>query len=108
MTSIQGHFSCLGTQLHKLSILSHYSSGSLGCLNGGGQIKASPGESKALLRTVTELYNSVSSHSPFTSSIAERLYADWLEGKNSEKCNRLLYTDYHEVEKLTNALTIKW
>ena len=78
----------------------------VGCLNGGGQVKATENEdSKSLLKRVTELYNSVESKSMENSQYVHRLYSDWLGGDNS---NSLLTTSYHAVEKEANALTIKW
>lgn len=78
----------------------------VGCLNGGGQIKADKSEdSKEVLKRVTDLYKAGECRNPHDSKIAPRLYNDWLSGHNSSK---LLYTDYHAVEKMTNALTIKW
>ncbi|XP_053378942.1 cytosolic Fe-S cluster assembly factor narfl-like [Mercenaria mercenaria] len=80
-----------------------------GCTNGGGQIRPE-GEvtPKERLVAVTELYNSVRTVNPWTQSDIQNLYADWLGGTNSEKCKQMLRTQYHEVEKMTNALAIKW
>lgn len=80
-----------------------------GCTNGGGQIRPE-GEvtPKDRLVHVTELYNSVKTVNPWTQSDVQKLYADWLSGTDSEKCKQMLHTQYHEVEKMTNALAIKW
>ena len=40
--------------------------------------------------------------------MAERLYSDWLGGAETEKAKAMLDTEYHAVEKMNNALTIKW
>ncbi|KAF6018101.1 NARFL [Bugula neritina] len=77
-----------------------------GCLNGGGQVKVTGSEdSKDLLNRVTDLYNTSECRSPEDSLVGQRLYDEWLSADNS---NTLLTTQYHAVEKSTNALTIKW
>lgn len=80
-----------------------------GCVNGGGQIRPE-GEvtPKERLAEVTQLYNSVKTVSPWTGKEVEDLYDKWLGGGNSEKCRTMLHTQYHEVEKMSNALNIKW
>jgi len=80
-----------------------------GCTNGGGQIKAE-GETtpKELLSQVTGLYNSVQTVEPWGEKEVTSLYENWLGGFDSEKCKSILHTQYHEVEKMTNALAIKW
>ncbi len=35
-------------------------------------------------------------------------YNEWLGGRDSDKADRVLRTEYHEVEKMTNSLAIKW
>lgn len=80
-----------------------------GCLNGGGQLSSSDGEdSKDLLSRVREIYNNVETRTPVDSPLVHKLYTEWLGDPESEKAKSLLHTRYHEVEKLTNALTIKW
>lgn len=80
-----------------------------GCVNGGGQIRPE-GEvtPKERLAEVTQLYNSVKTVSPWSEKEVEDLYDKWLGGANSEKCRTILHTQYHEVEKMSNALNIKW
>lgn len=83
----------------------------LGCLNGGGQLKASStDDSKELLKKVTELYKSSQTQSVGGNEITQRLYNEWLGGDNTESeiHKQSLTTQYHAVEKMTNALTIKW
>lgn len=80
-----------------------------GCVNGGGQIRPEGDVTvKDRLAKVTELYNSVKTVSPWTQTEIQKLYEDWLGGADSEKCKLMLHTQYHEVEKMTNALAIKW
>ena len=38
----------------------------------------------------------------------DAVYLEWLGGKSTDKADHMLYTDYHEVEKMTNSLAIKW
>jgi len=81
-----------------------------GCLNGGGQLHAPDGEdSKEWLATVENIYSSVPCTEVKSDSPAlDRLYSDWLGGKDSEKAKQCLHTQYHEVEKMSTALNIKW
>ena len=80
-----------------------------GCANGGGQIRPEKEETvKDRLVSVTDLYNSVKTENPEYNKLVDSLYNDWLGGVDSEKSKLLLHTNYHEVEKMTNALNIKW
>ncbi|XP_013381963.1 cytosolic Fe-S cluster assembly factor narfl isoform X2 [Lingula anatina] len=80
-----------------------------GCLNGGGQLRPDDGESsKELLQRVDELYNSLETRTPFQSNDIHQLYEDWLGGSDTEKAQHMLHTQYHEVEKMTSALNLKW
>ena len=78
-------------------------------MNGGGQIKAEEGTpAKELVSEVEELYNSAPTRRPEESEMVQTLYEEWLGGAGSEKARTMLHTQYHEVEKNTNALNIKW
>jgi len=87
-----------------------------GCINGGAQIRPK-GEysSKELITYLEESYTSIKTGSteqnktglPEHNSQANQLIKEWFGG-NLDKRNHFLYTDYHEVEKMTNALAIKW
>nr|XP_058953510.1 probable cytosolic Fe-S cluster assembly factor v1g210509 [Pocillopora verrucosa] len=80
-----------------------------GCLNGGGQIRPGDGEtSKELISRLEELYNSLRSRKPSENPAVEDLYREWLGGQSSQKVKEMLHTNYHEVEKLSTALNIKW
>ncbi|XP_063962013.1 cytosolic Fe-S cluster assembly factor narfl-like [Lytechinus pictus] len=80
-----------------------------GCLNGGGQIKAEEGiPAKDFLSEVNELYNTAPTRRPEENEMVQTLYEDWLGGVGSDKARTILHTQYHEVEKNTNALNIKW
>eukprot|EP00057_Strongylocentrotus_purpuratus_P024896 XP_011679370.1 PREDICTED: cytosolic Fe-S cluster assembly factor narfl isoform X1 [Strongylocentrotus purpuratus] len=80
-----------------------------GCVNGGGQIKAEEGiTAKELLVEVEELYNSAPTRTPEENEVVQTLYEEWLGGVGSEKARTMLHTQYHALEKNTNALNIKW
>lgn len=80
-----------------------------GCNNGGGQIRSDDGENaRDRLASVNELYSSVHCIDPHTVQGIEIMYRDWLGGQNSGKARQMLHTQYHEVEKMTNVLAIKW
>lgn len=72
-------------------------------------MRTSGGESaKQRLAAVENIYTSVRTHVPHDNTCIERLYTEWLGGHDSDKVKALLHTQYHAVEKFTNALTIKW
>ena len=80
-----------------------------GCTNGGGQIRPEGEETmKERLAKVDELYNTVPLVEPETEQQVNNLYNEWLGGSNSNKAKLMLHTQYHEIEKMTNALAIKW
>jgi iron only hydrogenase large subunit-like protein len=80
-----------------------------GCVNGGGQIKPTAEESsKELIEVVTQLYNSLKCYRPEEDEHVQEVYEKWLGGENSEKCQEILHTSYHAVEKNVTALGIKW
>lgn len=80
-----------------------------GCLNGGGQIKAEEGMTdKEVLLNVEEAYSTAPTRTPEDNQIVQSMYEEWLGGNGSERARTLLHTRYHEVEKNTNALNIKW
>ena len=82
-----------------------------GCNNGRGQIlpdSQSSETAKDRLNLVNELYNSVECVQPEHVQEVEKLYDEWLGGADSEKSKALLHTQYHHIEKNTNALVMKW
>ncbi|XP_075880173.1 cytosolic Fe-S cluster assembly factor narfl [Nelusetta ayraudi] len=80
-----------------------------GCLNGGGQVKASPGQDpKELLRKVEELYKAERTLLPEDDTRVAELYQAWLHSVGEEKAKEMLHTHYHTVEKMTNGLAMKW
>lgn len=82
---------------------------SIGCLNGGGQVKPVTGQNqKDLLQKVEELYKSERPISPEEDIHVAELYQSWLDSVGEERAKELLHTQYHAVEKMTNGLTMKW
>ncbi|XP_015921210.1 cytosolic Fe-S cluster assembly factor narfl [Parasteatoda tepidariorum] len=82
-----------------------------GCINGGAQIQATGEETKKdLVVRMEQLYHSLSSISPLDerNRLIPYLYKEWLEEDNPEKVKQMLYTQYHSVSKMNNALFIKW
>ena len=80
-----------------------------GCTNGGGQIRPE-GEvtPKERLAKVDQLYQSVKTVEPSSEKSVLNLYNEWLGGVDNDKAKLMLRTQYHEIEKMTNALAIKW
>ncbi len=83
-----------------------------GCLNGGAQCRSADG-SASTRETVSALEELFAKLEKTRSGVGEdeavqSLYREWLGGRDTDKAKSLLYTDYHEVEKLTNSLAIKW
>ncbi|KAJ3639403.1 hypothetical protein Zmor_002764 [Zophobas morio] len=80
-----------------------------GCLNGGAQIRPREGTVlKELTLELENLYSSLPVKTPEEDKVVKELYEGWLGGLESDKCTALLHTQYHAVEKTTNALNIKW
>uniref|UniRef100_H3DKX0 Nuclear prelamin A recognition factor-like protein n=1 Tax=Tetraodon nigroviridis TaxID=99883 RepID=H3DKX0_TETNG len=80
-----------------------------GCLNGGGQLKALPGQNpKELLQKVEEIYRAERSMVPEDNTRVAELYHSWLHSVGEERAKELLHTRYHTVEKMKNGLTMKW
>lgn len=80
-----------------------------GCLNGGAQIRPEDGKTQnELLKQVEELYHSLKTEFPENNKLVKNLYAEWLESSDTPKCQKMLHTKYHAVEKMKNALAIKW
>lgn len=85
-----------------------------GCLNGGAQCKPNVEEKdsnslKSFLIEMEKLYAAEPKYKcwPTQNSDIKLVYDDWLQ-KDIEKTEHYLYTEYHEVEKMTNSLAIKW
>lgn len=77
-------------------------------MNGGAQIRPETNENgEELLSAVEKLYFSIPDRLPEANPSLNKVY-DWLGGPESDKCMSLLRTSYHAVEKMSNALAIKW
>ncbi|KAH9634806.1 hypothetical protein HF086_012220 [Spodoptera exigua] len=80
-----------------------------GCLNGGAQVRPLTGESgRELVAQLEAMYSQLPLASPADSKLVRKLYADWLDGRDSDKAKAMLHTTYHAVEKSDIALNIKW
>ncbi|XP_065780026.1 cytosolic iron-sulfur assembly component 3 isoform X2 [Muntiacus reevesi] len=79
-----------------------------GCLNGGGQLKATDMPGKELLQRVERLYGLVRTEAPEDAPGVQELYERWLQGAGSERASRLLHTSYRAVEKAGSGLSIRW
>ncbi|XP_049866783.1 probable cytosolic Fe-S cluster assembly factor GL21135 [Pectinophora gossypiella] len=80
-----------------------------GCLNGGAQIRPVTGESgRDLVLQLETLYSQLPLATPSDNKLLRRLYAEWLDGRDSDKAKAVLHTSYHAVEKSDIALNIKW
>ncbi|XP_050345097.1 probable cytosolic Fe-S cluster assembly factor GL21135 [Nymphalis io] len=80
-----------------------------GCLNGGAQVRPMQGESgRELVAQLQALYSRLPLARPAESKLVKQLYADWLDGRDSDKSRALLHTAYHALEKNDIALNIKW
>jgi len=80
-----------------------------GCLNGGAQIRPEEqGSAKSLISNLEERYSSLGTILPEENLSLKHLVKEWGLDVEKEKRTALLRTEYHEVEKLTNGLAIKW
>lgn len=79
-----------------------------GCLNGGGQLKATDVPGKELLQQVERLYSMIRVEAPEDAPGVRELYQHWLQGEGSEQASHLLHTQYHAVEKASSGLNIRW
>ncbi|XP_035225411.1 cytosolic Fe-S cluster assembly factor narfl-like isoform X2 [Stegodyphus dumicola] len=79
-----------------------------GCINGGAQIRPMGESPKELLLKVEQLYHSLPVKNPAQDSLLKDLYEDWLGGEDTGKAKQMLHTQYHAVQKMNNALLIKW
>lgn len=80
-----------------------------GCVNGGGQIRPTEGQTNAeLMLRVKESYDSVPSVQPDMWDGVKDVYEDWLGGVDTDKARAMLHTQYHGVEKAASALNIQW
>ncbi|XP_047021575.1 probable cytosolic Fe-S cluster assembly factor GL21135 [Helicoverpa zea] len=80
-----------------------------GCLNGGAQVRPVTGESgRELVAQLEAMYSTLPLATPADNRLVRRLYADWLDGRDSDKARAVLHTAYHAIDKSDIALNIKW
>lgn len=86
-----------------------------GCLNGGAQARPIEDDpagilAKENLKALKLLHKEMSDRNQIfkNEETISRVQKEWLGGGDSDKAKALLYTQYHEVEKMSNALAIKW
>jgi len=80
-----------------------------GCLNGGAQCRPEADTNpKELIAQLDQTYKNLSKETPSENPKVQEIYNEWLGGNSSDKADHMLYTEYHEVEKMTNSLAIKW
>ena len=85
-----------------------------GCLNGGAQARLNTDSvitsaaAKAALSSLQRLHDGLDKQDPKQNPELQQIYHQWLGGFDTDKAAHLLYTDYHQVEPMTNSLTIKW
>jgi len=80
-----------------------------GCLNGGAQCRPETDKNiKEVIQELNSTYQGMKKEWPKEDAEAEILYKDWLGGSSTDKADHMLLTEYHEVEKMTNSLAIKW
>lgn len=80
-----------------------------GCLNGGAQIRPINGESgRDLIAQLQAMYAQLPQAQPAHNRLVRQLYAEWLDGRESDKARAVLHTAYHALEKSDIALNIKW
>jgi len=80
-----------------------------GCLNGGAQLRPEGEQSsKDLVKYLEEAYSSLKTDElPEKNPRLVEILSGWLDGCPDRRAN-LMRTEYHEVEKMTNSLFIKW
>ena len=61
-----------------------------------------------MIAQLDQTYKNLGKETPTENANVEDIYKEWLGGKCTDKADHMLYTEYHEVEKMTNSLAIKW
>ena len=82
---------------------------SSGCLNGGAQIRPQDGsQPRELANKLESEYDRLPKSNPESNSAVKDLYKTWFEGESSDKTQAYFQTQYHEIEKMNAAISIKW
>jgi len=80
-----------------------------GCLNGGAQLRPEQdGSSKDLITSLEEKHHNLTKCLPEDNMELKQLLSQWSLDTNTDQRQSLVMTEYHEVEKMTNGLAIKW
>lgn len=80
-----------------------------GCINGGAQIRPQHAGQpmRELTSSLEQLYRKLPQSQP-ENDVCERIYRDFLHGKESDRTKKLLHTKYRAVEKMNTVMNIKW
>lgn len=80
-----------------------------GCLNGGAQIRPQDGQtSKELISQLEDSLAGMEKQLPDQNKMVDIVRKELIPDGNLDAEKHLLYTEYHEVEKMTSSLLIKW
>jgi len=80
-----------------------------GCLNGGAQLRPEQESSaKELINSLEEKHLKMEKSLPENNLQLQQLIREWGLETDTEKRKKIVMTEYHEVEKMTNGLAIKW
>eukprot|EP00092_Neocalanus_flemingeri_P012616 GFUD01013597.1.p1 GENE.GFUD01013597.1~~GFUD01013597.1.p1 ORF type:complete len:482 (+),score=176.67 GFUD01013597.1:38-1483(+) len=80
-----------------------------GCLNGGAQLRPE-GEisAKDLINSIEEKHWKMEKSLPENNLQLQQLIREWGLETDTERRKTVVMTQYHEVEKMTNGLMVKW
>ncbi|XP_015110181.1 probable cytosolic Fe-S cluster assembly factor AAEL012261 [Diachasma alloeum] len=80
-----------------------------GCLNGGAQIRPQDGsQPRELAQRLEKNYHDLPESKPENNKVVQNLYKSWLGSGHTDKASAFLHTQYHEIEKMSSALAMKW
>jgi len=80
-----------------------------GCLNGGAQLRPEQESSaKELIYSLEEKHLKMEKSLPENNLQLQELIKEWGLETDRDKREKIVMTEYHEVEKMTNGLAIKW
>ena len=80
-----------------------------GCLNGGAQLRPEEESSaKQLIQSLEEAHRGLRKSLPEENEELRALLTSWSLDTDNDKRDGIVLTEYHEVEKMTNGLAIKW
>ncbi|XP_077258657.1 putative cytosolic Fe-S cluster assembly factor AGAP009023 [Temnothorax americanus] len=80
-----------------------------GCLNGGAQVRPDGNiQPRELATTLENMYRELPLSKPEENKVVQNLYKTWLGGEDTDKVSAYFNTQYHEIQKMNTALSIKW